>query len=372
MTKTEVYREAVKERKLAFANISKDPENKEYLEALENALNREYEAKTDLMLEERELPKVAEKEVKATNEKVVLSGIELKEESVLFAKNLMNAIKVKASYSSVVPRDVSSLIVMKRNELARIRGIATVHPTNGDYEFAVEGGKLTAFIVGENTAFSEQNADLKTVSLKSFKLGALVKVSREMVDNVVPSVLDYICTQIATAFAEKEDELFLKGAGTTEPTGVITAVKGDVAHKGDVVQGTLGTITFDEIKTLIDGLGKYAERSTLVMNRATASAISMLKDGNKYIFDPNQPLSQVYGCRVVITDKLDALNKKDGVAIVAGDFSYYHIADRLNFNVETLNELYAKNWQTGVLGVERIDGAVALTEAFTLYKTKTA
>lgn len=368
MTKSEIYREAVKARKEAFANISKDPDNKEYLEALETALNKEYEAKADLMLENRELPKVATKE--EAKETMMLSGKELTEESITFTKNLLNAIKVKASYSSLVPREISSLIVMKRNELARIRGISTVHPTNGDYEFAVEGGRLQAFIVGENTAFAEQSAELKSVSLKSFKLGALVKVSREMIDDTVPSVLDYIITQIANAFAEKEDELFLKGAGTTEPTGVITAVKADSAHKGDVVQATLGAITFDEIKTLIDGLGKYAERATLVMNRATASSISMLKDGNKYIFDPNQPLSQVYGCRVVITDKLDPLTKNDGIAIVAGDFSYYHIADRMNFNVETLNELYAKNWQTGVLGVERLDGNVALTDAFTLYKTK--
>lgn len=372
MTKTEIYAEAVKARKVAFANISKEPENKEYQEALENALNKEYEAKSELLFEERALPKVAEKEEKKEqkNERTLtLNGRVLSSESVHFVERLCSAIRSKATFSELVPREVSDLITMKRQELARIRNIASVHVATGDYSFAVEGGKLNAFIVGEGVAFTEQSASLKSISLGAFKLGALVKVSKEMVADVVPSVIEYIVSQIATAFAEKEDDLFLNGAGTTEPTGIITAVKADGEHKGDITQATSGAITFDEVKKLIDGLGKYADHGTLVMNRSTASAISMLKDGNKYIFDSNQPLTQVYGCKVVITDKLANLGDKDGVAIVAGDFSYYHIADRLTQNIETLTELYAKNWQIGVLGVERIDGNVALTDAFTLYKT---
>jgi HK97 family phage major capsid protein len=51
-----------------------------------------------------------------------------------------------------------------------------------------------------------------------------------------------------------------------------------------------------------------------------------------------------------------------------GDFSFYHIAEGMNFTVQRLDELYAITNQVGFIGRQEIDGMPALAEAFARVK----
>ena len=58
----------------------------------------------------------------------------------------------------------------------------------------------------------------------------------------------------------------------------------------------------------------------------------------------------------------------DHPRIAVGDFSYYHIVDALNMQVQRLTELYAESNQTGYIGRAEVDGMPVLEEAFARLK----
>ena len=49
---------------------------------------------------------------------------------------------------------------------------------------------------------------------------------------------------------------------------------------------------------------------------------------------------------------------------ILGDWSKYWIADSLAFEIQRLNELYAKTGQVGFIGEAELDGMPVLEEAF--------
>lgn len=291
-------------------------------------------------------------------------------ESKKFVNRIIEAVTVGTSFAGTVPTEIASEIVKKRNTLAQIRGIATVHQASGDYKIAVESTGVTVAYTGEGAAIGDSTPDVSVLTLSAYKIAALVKASRESLTDPAVDVQQYLVDSIGKAMAEFEENEFLNGTGSSNNhiTGILTTLA-LTANKAQVITAASATaLTWDDVSQIDAVLSAYAPNATLVMNPATANAIRLLKDGGgHFIFPQNEPLSMVLGHRVLESKFMPKIATGASV-IVAGDFSYYHIADRQGLDVQVLNELYAANDQVGIKAVERLDGNCALPEAFCVVK----
>lgn len=291
-------------------------------------------------------------------------------EAKKFVNRIIEAVTVGTSFAGTVPAEIASQIVAKRNTLAQIRGIATVHQASGDYKIAVESTGVTVAYTGEGAAIGDSTPDVSVLTLSAYKIAALVKASRESLTDPAVDVQQYLVDSIGKAMAEFEENEFLNGTGSSNNhiTGILTTLA-LTANKAQVITAASATaLTWDDVSQIDAVLSAYAPNATLVMNPATANAIRLLKDGGgHFIFPQNEPLTMVLGHRVLESKFMPKIATGASV-IVAGDFSYYHIADRQGLDVQVLNELYAANDQVGIKAVERLDGNCALPEAFCVVK----
>jgi hypothetical protein len=67
----------------------------------------------------------------------------------------------------------------------------------------------------DGVGITESNKGWDNVTLSAKKLGALTKVSRDLTEDAVISVVDDLANEMAYAFAVKEDQCLLIGDGTS-------------------------------------------------------------------------------------------------------------------------------------------------------------
>lgn len=276
------------------------------------------------------------------------------DEKVKFVKSIREAVAKGTTFSGLIPRDVATSIQMKKAELAKLRGYCSTHQATGDYTVYIEGNDVSVAYVGEGSAITESTPTVAPIGLSALKLGALIKVSSEYINDLAVDVLSYLVEKIAKAFAEKEDEEILFGAGTASSKTAIRGIDSNTSV-ASTTAASATAFTWKEVKATIQALKAYRQNAILVMNSTTLDAIHEFKDGDKYIFDQNTQITQIMGCRVVLCDRMPTVAAGKTV-IIAGDFSYYHLMDRQDLTVKTLYELYAANDQVGITAIERIDG----------------
>lgn len=289
-------------------------------------------------------------------------------ETQKFGKELVEAVSKGTTFTGVLPREVSQAIVKKKEEICRVRGLCTVHQATGEYTVYIEGDGATVTYVTEAGTIGETSPSLKPLALSALKLGALVKVSREFLDDLGVDVMNYLTEQIAKGFAKKEDHEILFGAGTASSK---TSMRGITSNTsiGTVTAAAQTTVTWEEVKQTIQKIGAYRNGATIVCSQAFLDICHSFKDGSTYMFPQGSQITSIMGIPVRVSGEFEAL-AAGKVVMIVGDFSYYHILDRMGMEIVTLNELYAATDQVGIRALERIDGDIALPEAFACLKTK--
>ena len=288
------------------------------------------------------------------------------DEKTKFVADLREAVSKGTTFTGLLPRDVANEIQRKKEQIARVRGLCTIHQATGDYTVYIEGDAATVAYVGEAAAIGETSPTINAIGLSALKLGALVKVSREYMEDLGVDVMAYLVDVISKAFAKKEDHDILFGAGTAVSK---TALRGISTNQTTnvVTAASDTTVTWEEVKQLIQMLKSYRANATIVCGQAFLDICHSFKDGSTYMFPQQQAITQIMGIRVVVSDEFPAI-AAGSVAAIIGDFSYYHILDRMGLEITTLNELYAATDQVGIRALERIDGDMSLKDAFAVLK----
>ena len=210
---------------------------------------------------------------------------------------------------------------------------------------------------------------LNLVTFSAYKLAALIKVSNEFIDDLAVDAMGWLTDNIARAFA-KEDLEILKGTGSdaSHIEGILTKLNTST----DTAAVTKSTLTLEEVKGLADLLGDYKAGAVLIMHPTTKSKIKLLKDDvGQYYFPIQQDLADIEGLKIVTSTDMAAIGDASARVIIAANMNYYQLVDRKQMDIKVLNELYAANDQKGVMGIERVDGKVLLTDAFKVLKMGT-
>lgn len=344
--------------------------------ALEEAINNPTKENLDFYKNLVEMQKVADsqREVKAPVEEKKMDNRLAKydESSRQWAMKCMDAIAVGATYTSVIPAEISAQVVYKMNEFGKIAARCSQHMVSGSYTFTVEGTQASVAYTAEAGAFTETTPTLSPITLNAYKLAALVKLSREVVADPVVDFIVYVTNSLAKGFAEKIEDEILNGSGSSNShmTGILTALKAESDTPQIVTDSTaLGAFTWANLKKTMQKIGPYRAGAVLIMTQETCDYIHEFKDNSKYIFDQNQPLEAIWGMPILISNKSEAYGTDTKCPVIVANLEYYHMAIRQDADVRVLNELYAANGQVGIVSDMRVDGKPALNAAFAALKT---
>ena len=306
-----------------------------------------------------------------------------------YRKNFWNAMRSKAPMPAVtnalqvgtdseggylVPDEYERTLVEALEEENIFRQMAKVIKTSsGDRKIPVVASKGTASWIDEEGAYPESDDSFGQVSIGAYKLGTMIKVSEELLNDSVFDLQSYISREFARRIGAKEEEAFFTGDGKGKPLGVLAATGG--AETG-VTAASATAVTADELMDLYYSLkSPYRKKSMWVLNDSTIKAIRKLKDNNgQYLWQPSLTAGapdMILGRPIKTSAYMPAI-AAGAKTIAFGDFSYYWIADRQGRSFKRLNELFAATGQVGFLASQRVDGKMILAEAVKVLVQKAA
>ena len=280
---------------------------------------------------------------------------------------VVNALQVGTDSEGgyLVPDEYERTLVEALEEENIFRQLAKVIQTSsGDRKIPVVATKGTASWIDEEGAFTESDDSFSQVSIGAYKLGTMIKVSEELLNDSVFDLESYISREFARRIGAKEEEAFFTGDGTGKPLGILATTGG--AETG-ITAASATAITADELIDLFYSLKTpYRRNAVWLLNDSTIKAVRKLKDGSgQYLWQPSLTVGTpdtLLGKPVRTSAYMPAI-AASAKTIAFGDFSYYWIADRQGRSFKRLNELYAANGQVGFLASQRVDGKMILPEA---------
>lgn len=287
---------------------------------------------------------------------------------------VMNALQVGTDSEGgyLVPDEFEHTLVEALQEENIFRKLAHIIQTaSGDRKIPVVASKGTASWVDEEGSITESDDSFGQVSIGAYKLGTLIKVSNELLNDSVFPLEGYISKEFARRIGAKEEDSFFNGDGDGKPVGIFHSTGG--AQVG-VTAASTSAITADEIIDLFYSLGApYRKKAVWVLNDATVKSIRKLKDGNgNYLWQPALTADTpdtLLGRPVYTSTSVPTI--ASGAKVIAfGDFSFYWIADRQGRIFKKLSELYATTDQTGFVATQRVYGKLILPEAIKVLQMK--
>ena len=304
-----------------------------------------------------------------------------------YRKNFWNAMRSKAPMPAVtnalqigtdseggylVPDEYERTLVEALEEENIFRQMAKVIKTSsGDRKIPVVASKGTASWIDEEGAIPESDDAFGQVSIGAYKLGTMIKVSEELLNDSVFDLESYISREFARRIGNKEEEAFFTGDGKGKPLGVLADTGG--AEVG-VTAAATAAFTADEVFDLFYSLkAPYRKSAVFLMNDASVKALRKLKDSNgQYLWQPSLTAAtpDTLMGRPVYTSAFMPAVAAGAKSILFGDLSYYWVADRQGRSFRRLGELYAPTGQVGFLATQRVDGKLVLAEAVKVLQQK--
>lgn len=104
-----------------------------------------------------------------------------------------------------------------------------IQTSSGDRKIPVVVTKGTAAWLDEGEEFDESDSVFGQTSIGAYKLGTMIKVSDELLNDNVFNLESYISTEFARRIGAKEEEAFLVGDADGKPTGIFNATGGGAA-----------------------------------------------------------------------------------------------------------------------------------------------
>jgi len=231
-------------------------------------------------------------------------------------------------------------------------------------------------IVGEGQQVTAQDTNISAVNFGAFKFSSkLVKVSVELIQDSAFDLEAYLIREFARRLGRIANTKLTIGQGTTEPTGILTAL---IANGNPIVQAvgsalntgnadgtnTVGSDDMIALEHSVDPL--YRPGARYMMHDTALRALKRVKD--KY----GRPLWQestrdgqpatINGYEYCINNDLDQLQTSatsPGVVrrtIIFGQLPKYICRRARQMSVLRLDERFADFLQVGFLAVMRLDG----------------
>ena len=226
----------------------------------------------------------------------------------------VRATNTSANNTSIQPVYVQNEIVRRLEELAPVFAKAKRYEARaGELKIPREAvANLWEFgFVGEDAEVSEHTFSFDTISLKQVRVGASVKVTQHLLNDVDIDIVGYVVDMLARRLGATLDHHAIVGTGVQgeDLQGLANLTK--AVHGINEVSASAidSDVLLDAIHAMHPSLLNGAE---FIMSRNTYNAVSKLKDASgQYILKlersvaPEAPRYQAFGFPIHVTDDME-------------------------------------------------------------------
>ena len=174
--------------------------------------------------------------------------------------------------SVLVPEEWHTTVESYRFErnFLRAQG-ARVITTASTHNIPVLTALTSPAIVGENTAYTDSDPTWENVVLNAYKLANKINVAEELIQDTIYDLDSELARAVGQGFGTAEEELFLVGTGSSQPTGIFNKTADQTLAGGSAV-------TNDELIDIVYGLARhYRDGAIWMMNDLTVAEIAKAK-----------------------------------------------------------------------------------------------
>ena len=268
----------------------------------------------------------------------------------------------------LVPEVLESTIIDLREERGVARRSVRVMPMASDsVVIPRRASGVTAYFVSENAEITASDKGWDAVSLSARKLAVLCKMSSEVAEDAIISLADDLASEIAYAFADKEDECLFNGDGTSTYGGVV-GLKSAVAAGGKVTAATgntaFSTLDLEDFESMVGKLPQYAVANAAWYVSRVGWANSMLRlaeaaGGNTVAQVAGGAPLQFLGFPVVIAQVMNstttAQTSTDGLAYLGDLRLAATMGTRRGIEIAVDPSRYFEFDQLAIRGTQRFD-----------------
>lgn len=291
-------------------------------------------------------------------------------ERAMFEAYLRNSVNertnemTKGDNGAVIPATIANKIIKKVYDICPVLQRSSKYNVKGSLTIPYYDEDTTSITVAYQAEFSPLSSNVgqftSNITLTGYLAGALVLVSRSLINNsqfdIVQHVIDYMAEHIAR-FIEKE--LLI---GTPASGGTPAKVTGLSTVSNSITTASATAITADEVVKLHDAVKDlYQNDAVWIMSPATRTALRLLKDGMGHYMlqdDISSPFGNtLLGKPVYVSDNMPAM-VAGKVAIYYGDLKGLATKFNEEINIQVLRERYADQHADGVVGWFEFDSKV--------------
>ncbi len=264
---------------------------------------------------------------------------------ILVTKGHVEGVNTAGGFT--VPDEFENSLITLRDTFGVFRQNSRIVPMSSDVKrMPRRTGTVTAYFVGEAAAGTESQQQFDSVNLVAKKLMVLSKISSELNEDNVVSLGDELATEIAYAFASKEDACGFNGDGSSTfggITGLLNAIGAGGTSDGAATAAS--GVTLAELRAGVGKLAQWAdtpnakwyvrrqEWNSIFLRLAENAAGNMLGD-----IQEGPGSLQFMGYPVVLSQAITAPSGAGAAYAYFGDLSLAaYLGDRRSTTVEFSN-----------------------------------
>jgi HK97 family phage major capsid protein len=264
----------------------------------------------------------------------------------------------KGDNGAVIPTTIAEKIIKKVYDVCPILERSSKYNVKGKLIIPYYDESSKAITVDYQTEFNAISSNVgkftSTITLEGFLAGALVKVSRSLINNAQFNIVDHVIDLMAEHIAR-----FIEGELLN---GTQDKVAGLSGLTNSVTAAAANAITADEIVKLHDKVKDVYQRDAIwIMSPATRTALRLLKDEmGRYLLqdDISSPFgATLLGKPVFVSDNMPEIATGNTV-VFYGDMKGLATKFSENINIQVLREKYADEHADGIISWFEFDGVV--------------
>ena len=251
----------------------------------------------------------------------------------------------KTANGAIVPKTIAKRVIRKLYDICPILERSTKYNVKGNLAIPYYDESETAITVAFQDEFDElvaASGKFTSITLGDFLIGALAKISVQLINNVDFPIVDYVVDAMAYSMKRFFENVLLNGA-----SGKVAGLGGNGTDAGvtlSVTAAAATAVTADELITL-QGTVKdmFQENAIWIMNPKTRDAIRKLKDNmNRYLLQDDISLpfgKSLLGKPIYVSDNMPEM-AAGKVAIYYGDMSGLATKFSEDIVIEVLRERF--------------------------------
>lgn len=242
-----------------------------------------------------------------------------------------------ANDTAIAPDEFGSELIKLLREYSPVRQYARVITIGAkEIKYPRRTTSTAATWVGETDDRTASEPGFEQIGITPFELATFTDISTQLLEDNAYNLEGELLSDYAESFGKAEGTAFVKGSGTGQPKGLMTAT-GIAEVKTGVAADFPTTYPADVLIGMFHKLpGVHAQRSAWLMNRTTLGVIRTWKDGNgRYLV--SDPISEGAPITLLGRPVVEMLDMDDIGAnkypIMFGDLQGYRIVDRIGLSV---------------------------------------